>query len=592
MKASSITKRISKRLFTSKNKGKWFFLAIGYFLSTISVHAQDHSNAFISLWNTDKMAADTHVQIPSIGNNYGYYWEKVDDVTVNSGSYKPKSGSLELPELLSKSGTYRIYIKGDYTAIEMWADANAATALMAIESWGNIIWSTMFSAFRGCNNLVSLPVAAPNLTQVTNMAFMFYGASAFNSPINSWNITNVTNMGFMFFGATAFNSVLNSWNTKNVTNMEFMFYDAAAFNSPINNWNTQIVTDMSYMFFRAKSFNQPIQSWNTGYVTNMISMFNAASAFNQPINNWNTENVTNLAYMFQHATAFNQPVFKWNTQKVINMRSIFESASSFNQHIGTWQLNQNVSLPNAFNNSGIDCENYGLTLKGWALNPSTPNNITLGAQTHRYASDAVPHRNSLLTKGWIINDAGVSSECFLPLPVTLIKYAVKPQKEAVLISWQTVTERNNSHFVLEKSRDGIQYRVLAKIAPGIDGNTPTNYQYTDENPESGISYYRLSQVDFDGTQQYHGIRSVNMLSNIPSVTVYPNPVSNMPVTIKFQPHLYNKASLYNINGLLMDMKSNLKNDQPVVFETQQLIPGTYLIQLSGKETATHQFIKQ
>lgn len=102
----------------------------------------------------------------------------------------------------------------------------------------------------------------------------------------------------------------------------------------------------------------------------------------------------------------------------------------------------------------------------------------------------------------------------------------------------------------------------------------------------------MTQVDLDGTAHNHGIRSVNVPFNKEPAIVYPNPVSHLPVTVKFKPNLYEKASLFNVNGLLIDFKNITGSDQPVSFDTQQLLPGMYVIKFSGKETSVHQFIKQ
>ena len=72
--------------------------------------------------------------------------------------------------------------------------------------------------------------------------------------ISNWDMSNVTNMKFMFEGAVSFNQPLNNWNVSNVTNMKFMFCAAESFNQPLNNWNVSNVEDMEGMFKEATSF--------------------------------------------------------------------------------------------------------------------------------------------------------------------------------------------------------------------------------------------------------------------------------------------------------------------------------------------------
>jgi surface protein len=71
---------------------------------------------------------------------------------------------------------------------------------------------------------------------------MFYGATAFNQPIGSWNVSNVTNMNFMFDNATVFNQNIGSWDVSNVTNMIYMFGGAgistANYDALLIGWST------------------------------------------------------------------------------------------------------------------------------------------------------------------------------------------------------------------------------------------------------------------------------------------------------------------------------------------------------------------
>ena len=73
-----------------------------------------------------------------------------------------------------------------------------------------------------------------DVSNVTDMAWMFDDAHSFNQPLNNWNVSNVKYMGEMFFEATSFNQPLNNWNVSNVEDMENMFRDATSFNQPLH----------------------------------------------------------------------------------------------------------------------------------------------------------------------------------------------------------------------------------------------------------------------------------------------------------------------------------------------------------------------
>ncbi len=81
------------------------------------------------------------------------------------------------------------------------------------------------------------------VSKITDMTYMFYGASSFNQDIGSWDVSNVTNMKSMFTNASSFNQDISSWNVSNVTDMSGMFYGASSFNQNISSWNVSNVTD-------------------------------------------------------------------------------------------------------------------------------------------------------------------------------------------------------------------------------------------------------------------------------------------------------------------------------------------------------------
>ena len=145
----------------------------------------------------------------------------------------------------------------------------------SIEQWGTAVWNAdMSRAFRGATNLTASSTAGtPDMSSVTDMNFMFNGASSFNQDIGDWDVSQVIGINGMFAGANAFNQDIGDWNVSQVTDMSIMFSGANAFNQDIGDWDVSKVTDMNFMFNGASSFNQDIGSWNVSQVTKMNSMF-------------------------------------------------------------------------------------------------------------------------------------------------------------------------------------------------------------------------------------------------------------------------------------------------------------------------------
>ena len=76
-----------------------------------------------------------------------------------------------------------------------------------------------------------------DVSNVTDMKWMFENASSFNQSLNNWNVSNVEDMWGMFLSATSFNQPLNKWNVSNVENMYGMFADAASLDGKSQNRN-------------------------------------------------------------------------------------------------------------------------------------------------------------------------------------------------------------------------------------------------------------------------------------------------------------------------------------------------------------------
>ena len=100
---------------------------------------------------------------------------------------------------------------------------------------------------------------------------------------------------------------MNTWDVSNITDMSFMFFDATNFNQPLNNWDVSNVTDTAHMFNNAQNFNQPLNDWDVSNVTDTAYMFNNAQNFNQPLNDWDVSNITYMRYMFSKSGQIKLP---------------------------------------------------------------------------------------------------------------------------------------------------------------------------------------------------------------------------------------------------------------------------------------------
>jgi hypothetical protein len=113
---------------------------------------------------------------------------------------------------------------------------------------------------------------------------------------------------------------------------------------------------------------------------------------------------------------------------------------------------------------------------------------------------------------------GFAGSTFI-LPVSMSHFTVLATEAWVDIHWETVSEFNNSHFILERSTNGRDFSPVAEIDGAGESGQPLQYHYRDEHPLAGESYYRLIQFDYDGTHTYSEVRSVHFTPE--AIKVYP-----------------------------------------------------------------------
>lgn len=112
-----------------------------------------------------------------------------------------------------------------------------------------------------------------------------------------------------------------------------------------------------------------------------------------------------------------------------------------------------------------------------------------------------------------------------PLPVELAYFRASASKEHVTLRWQTASEDQNSHFVVERSHNGKLFEGIGMVEGKGTTIVTTNYSYLDLVPLPGTSYYRLKQVDEDETYTYSNIAAVTR-SVTQEVAVFPTITSH------------------------------------------------------------------
>ena len=84
-----------------------------------------------------------------------------------------------------------------------------------------------------------------------------------------------------------------------------------------------------------------------------------------------------------------------------------------------------------------------------------------------------------------------------PLPIELISFEATPNGDDVDVSWATASEINNDYFEVLRSSNGNEFESIVTIDGAGNSNEILNYEFEDDNPYPGVSYYKLKQIDFE-----------------------------------------------------------------------------------------------
>ncbi|MGI4871988.1 MAG: T9SS type A sorting domain-containing protein [Janthinobacterium lividum] len=107
-----------------------------------------------------------------------------------------------------------------------------------------------------------------------------------------------------------------------------------------------------------------------------------------------------------------------------------------------------------------------------------------------------------------------------PLPVTLTSFTAARVAEGVRLSWNTAMEKDLAYFETQRSTDGRTFSTVARVAGQGQSTHPSHYTSLDPQLVPGLSYYRLRQVDYDGTSTFSPVVAVTSSQEL---VLFPNP---------------------------------------------------------------------
>ena len=174
-----------------------------------------------------------------------------------------------------------------------------------------------------------------------------------------------------------------------------------------------------------------------------------------------------------------------------------------------------------------------------------------------------------------------------PLPVQLTSFSAQRQTDnAVAVKWTTAMEKNSARFEVQRSIDGYAFSTIATVAAIGNSSQPIIYAALDKTAPATMLYYRLRQVDRDGSFTFSSVVTVATLVGGPvgKVLLYPNPAHSR---ISFLSVASTPYRVLNQLGQSLLSGTTEAGNSSIVIET--LPVGLYFLEL---QTATGRMMQK
>lgn len=169
---------------------------------------------------------------------------------------------------------------------------------------------------------------------------------------------------------------------------------------------------------------------------------------------------------------------------------------------------------------------------------------------------------------------------FIALPIQLLSFVVNEKEDGHFLEWETDYEYNNDHFDIERSLDGISFELVGEV-PAIDERTSIkSYAFLDTKAPQGLSYYRLKQVDIDGSFSYSETITAFRKEKFAAWQIGPNPATEALELILPEELKSYYLSIFDASGALQMTMNGHENRQKI--DISGLSPGIKYARLSDE----------
>ncbi len=177
------------------------------------------------------------------------------------------------------------------------------------------------------------------------------------------------------------------------------------------------------------------------------------------------------------------------------------------------------------------------------------------------------------------------------LPVEFLTFNGRLQNDKVLLNWTVFSSEPNlqAKYKVYRSHDGVRWSQLANFDQDPDLTGIISYEWIDESPLSGISYYRIKKEESGVPETFSGIVSINNSSNTSSYSIHPNPADS-EIIIEGPGIGLMELKIMDSRGMRLPFRGRkeILDDEKIRVEIDELSNGLYWISLNGQ---TLKFIK-
>jgi hypothetical protein len=177
-------------------------------------------------------------------------------------------------------------------------------------------------------------------------------------------------------------------------------------------------------------------------------------------------------------------------------------------------------------------------------------------------------------------------------PVTWLYIKAQLLNNQTQVSWATSQEINTASYEIEHSTDGRLFIKAGELAAAGNSSNTNNYSFTHRSPAAGFNYYRIKQVDRDGSFKYSVVVTVLKREGIHQTIIAPNPVKNILTVIEPSSVFAATAEVYSSNGTLVIRKTINSEVQVFSMPVSNLPAGNYILKVQYKnESKAYSFMK-